>query len=173
MDSMLGIDRIIASTDSVYLFLDIPSAFRHNSSTVSLMKVRIGNLEITDITPEELDELVKRYGGAVPTTQDVAPTPPTYNSHEPIGQGAADTVLLRKLVEAGSEGVTTIDIGDILRRRGKAARPALRDWAKRIGLAPDETIDVFEDARVGTQRGLRLKSSILDVARHLMEMGQR
>lgn len=82
--------------------------------------------------------------------------------------GAADTVLLRKMVEAGTTGMTTDDIGTILGRRGKAARRALDEWAKRIGLITDDNMDAFEFARVGTRRGWRMKSSLLDVAKHLM-----
>jgi len=135
------------------------------------MKVKIGNLEITVETLDELDELVKRYGGttAEPTGDPIqAYAKSLSNGHQPgVGSEAADTVLLRKFVEAGGVGVTTIDIGTILGRRGKAARPALREWAKRIGLTTDDNLEPFEEARVGTQRGLRIKSSLQPVAEHI------
>jgi hypothetical protein len=131
------------------------------------MKVKIGNLEITDVTPDELDELVKRYGGTG-SGDAMIEKPTAGGTSVSLPSGAADTVLLKKLVEAGAVGLTTIEVGDILGRRGKATRPALTEWATRIGLTSDENLEPFEDSRVGTQRGLRLKSSLLDVARHLM-----
>jgi hypothetical protein len=130
------------------------------------MKVKIGNLEITVESLEELDSLVQRYGanaaaegGAQKSNQAERKLP---------NAGAADSVLLNKFVEAGGNGVTTIDVGTILGRQGKAARPALKEWAKRVGLTNDDNLEVFEEARVGTQRGVRLKSSLLDVAKHLL-----
>jgi hypothetical protein len=127
------------------------------------MKVKIGNLEITVDTLEELDELVKRYGTGTDTIQPK----PSFDAKLP-NAGAADAVLLKKFVDAGGSGITTIDVGTILGRQGKAARPALKEWARRIGLTNDDNVEVFEEARVGTQRGVRLKSSLLDVAKHLL-----
>jgi hypothetical protein len=130
------------------------------------MKVKIGNLEDTVDSIEELDTLVARYGSITPNTETHQPKPPVGGGGV-NGAGAADSVLLKKIVEAGAVGLTTIEVGTILGRKGKAARPALKLWAKRIGLSEDENMEVFEDARVGTQRGVRLKSGLLDVARHL------
>jgi len=134
------------------------------------MKVRIGNLEVTDVTPDELDELVKRYGGDVTKTPAREPNQAYAKEIQEAGAaiGAADTVLLKKFVEAGSTGLTTTEVGEILGRRGKAARPAVQEWAIRIGLTQDDALEVCEEARVGTQRGLRIKASLLDVARHIM-----
>lgn len=137
------------------------------------MKVRIGNLEITDVTPDELDALIKKYGNASaskpPAGAETAISPNSKDSTTTPAPAAADTVLLRKFVEAGNEGLTTIDVGTILGRRGKAARPAVKEWAKRVRLIQDDdSLEPFEDARVGTQRGLRLKSSLRDVAKHLL-----
>lgn len=133
------------------------------------MKVKIGNIEISDVTLEELDQLVERYGNSAFEPQGDKPNRPKQQSDAlPAGVGAADTVLLRKLVEAGTNGVTTIDIGTILGRQGKAARPALKEWSKRVGLVTDDSLEAFEEARVGTQRGLRLKTSLIEVARHIM-----
>ena len=133
------------------------------------MKVRIGSIEISDVTLEDLDELVKRYGNAAFEPQaEQKPARKTHSEHSLVaGTEAADTVLLKKLVEAGGTGLTTIEIGTILGRRGKAARPALKEWGRRIGLTADDNLEVFEDARVGTQRGLRIKLGLLDVARHI------
>jgi hypothetical protein len=135
------------------------------------MKIRIGGLEIVDVSPEELDELIKRYGGAVlepSPAVDSGKQHPTTHTHKVTGQGPADSVVLRKLVDAGALGVTTTELGEILGRRGKATRHAVRDWAKRVGLTTDDNIEVFEEARVGTQRGLRIKPSLLEVAKELL-----
>jgi hypothetical protein len=131
------------------------------------MKVKIGIIEISDVTMDELDAIVSRYGDVI-AAGDVVPRVPKNQNSDVPEVAAADTVLLQKLVEA-SEGVTTNDIGDLLGRRGKSARPALREWSKRIGLVSDENIEAFEEARVGTQRGLRLKASFRDLARHILE----
>jgi hypothetical protein len=140
------------------------------------MKIRIGNLELTDITPNELDELVKRYGNAPINAQNQEtrslgqgpPAPPSTPAPPAVAGGAADTVLLKKLVDAGTIGMTTNEIGTILGRRGKAAKKALDEWGVRIGLPTAEHADNFEFARVGSRRGWRLKESLLDVGRHIL-----
>ena len=133
------------------------------------MKVRIGSIEISDLSPKELDDLIRRYGNSGSSGSSKSQQK-SGNGEQPLPShgAAADTVLLKKLVESGDGGVTTIDIGTILGRRGKAARPALREWAKRIGLVTDDNLEAFEEVRVGTQRGLRIKSSLLDVAKHIL-----
>jgi DNA adenine methylase len=135
------------------------------------MKVKIGNLEITVETLDELDELVKRYGNA-----SIETSPQTGDGHKPnvtgaggkqVGSKPADGVVLQKLIDAGTNGVPTNVLGEILGKRGKGARGALRIWSKRVGLSSDDNLDVFEDCRSGTQRGIRLKSSFHDVAKSL------
>jgi hypothetical protein len=137
------------------------------------MKVKIGNLEITVETLDELDELVKRYGNASIENNPQTESAEKAGAHHAGGKshagGAApaDRVVLKKLVEAGLVGVPTNVLGEILGKRGKGARGALRKWSKRIGLSSDDNLDTFEDCRSGTQRGIRLKSSFLDVAKSL------
>jgi hypothetical protein len=136
------------------------------------MKVKIGNLEITVETLDELDELVKRYGNASIETSPQAEGGEKSGMHHAAGKshaGAApaDRVVLKKLIDAGTVGVPTNVLGEILGKRGKGARGALRKWSKRIGLNSDDNFDTFEDCRSGTQRGIRLKSSFLDVAKSL------
>lgn len=136
-----------------------------------IMKVKIGSLEITVESLDELDEIVKRYGGST-----IEASPKSDSNHKPhVPSGgtkshvgtAADGVVLTKLIEAGLNGVPTNVLGEILGKRGKGARGALRKWSKRIGLSSDDNLDTFEDCRSGTQRGIRLKSSFLDVAKSL------
>jgi hypothetical protein len=135
------------------------------------MKVRIGNLEVSDITPDELDELVKRYGGSLPDAPAefsgrVTP-PPANGGKVPAGTTAQDATVLKSLIEAGTGGVLTGTLGELLGKRGRGTRGALRRWSQRIGLNSDENLDTFEECRVGTQRGIRLKSSFLEVAKSL------
>jgi len=136
------------------------------------MKVKIGNLEITLETLDELDELVKRYGGvsidAEPETSAQKPSDGAPRGKAPVGTTPADWVVLNKLVAAGVNGVPTNVVGEILGKRGKGARGALRKWSKRIALSPDDNLDTFEDCRSGTKRGIRLKQSFLDVAKSLL-----
>lgn len=141
------------------------------------MKVRIGTLEVCDVTLDDLDELVKRYGGAVQAggagegnSGAAAGGTAHSGSSKAAGSGhhhgnTADTVILRKLVEGGSQGVPTADLGTMLGRRGKATRGAAQEWAHRMGIVGDAEMEAFEESRVGTQRALRLKPSLLDIAK--------
>lgn len=136
------------------------------------MKVRIGALELCDVSFDELDELIKRYGNAA-----IQPAEGGGDEGEKRhgsghghagknnGHGTTDMVILRKLVDAGSQGLPTADLGEMLGRRGKATRGAVNQWAHRMGIVSDPSIDAFEECRVGTQRGLRIKSSLMDIAK--------
>jgi hypothetical protein len=135
------------------------------------MKVRIGSIEISDVTLDELDELVKRYGNSAiqpPESKsgDQAPKPGGHSKGSSDHHGATtDQVVLQKVVEAGSTGLPTNTLGEMLGRRGKATRGAARQWAQRVGIVNEGGVDPFEECRVGTQRGLRLRSSLLDIAK--------
>ena len=131
------------------------------------MKVRIGGLEICDLTLDELDAVIRRYAGTEDAQADLIANGAVANVQGGVQGGAADRVVLAKLVEAGLGGVPTNTLGDILGKRGKATRGAVRKWALRIGLTSDQNVDPIEDCRSGTQRGIRLKESFLDVAKHL------
>lgn len=133
------------------------------------MKVKIGAIEISEVTPAELDALIKRYGkiaGGVPAQAAGADNGDT--------SGAAlskDGIVLKRLVDAGNAGVKINDLGEILGKRGKAARGVIQKWSLRIGLA-DATTEPFEDCRVGTARGLRIKANLMEVARALLAKPQ-
>ena len=140
------------------------------------MKVRIGALEIVDPTWEELDDLIARYGGGITATSDDAPDSehselprPSPRKNGGSGASASDRVVLERLVQAGSLGLPTQDLGEMLGRQGKSIRPGLLQWARRIGLTNDANIDPFQDIRVGTRRGARLKDSMQHVARELLK----
>ena len=130
------------------------------------MKIRIGQIEFSDLTPKELDELVKKYGAG-----DAAKSPTKQGSPSPsgsataVGTGHTDTVMLKRFIDAGSAGVEAHVVGDILGRRGKATRTGIIEWARRVGL-PDGA-DPYEVTRIGTKRGFRIKTSLMEVARSI------
>jgi hypothetical protein len=133
------------------------------------MKVKIGGLELSDITLDELDELVRRYGNASGGGEHGDATPPKASNGAavPVSGAAADTVVLQKLVEAGTDGVKATSLGTILGKKGKATRGAVREWAKRVGVSSDD--DPIEDCRTdGTARGIRLKAALIDVAKAIL-----
>jgi hypothetical protein len=136
------------------------------------MKFRIGPIEILDATWEDLDELIGRYGnkveGAVGNDDDQLGQQDGTPKRRNGGTSAGDRVVLERLVNAGNLGLPTQELGEILGRRGKSIKPGLLDWARRINLVNDKNIDPFEDTRVGTRRGARLKPSFQSVARELL-----
>ncbi len=138
------------------------------------MKVRIGGLEILDPTWEELDALIDRYGGAVVGTpdenggqgnQEAQRGSPRKNGG---GSSPTDRVVLERLIAAGTAGLPTQDLGEMLGRRGKSIRPGLIEWAQRIGLTKDAGFDPFQEVRVGSRRGARLRDSLQHVAKELL-----
>lgn len=136
------------------------------------MKVKIGAIEIADVSLDDLAELVKRFGNVSLQSADESAggdPPPQGGNHKGSTSGGrgttAEGVILRKLVESGSQGVPTSDLGEMLGRRGKATRGAARQWALRMGIVSDPDIDPFEETRVGTQRAIRIKASLMDIAK--------
>lgn len=138
------------------------------------MKVRIGGLEIVDPTWEELDALIERYGvvvqgssdeGGHQETQEAQRTSPRKNGGS---LSPCDRVVLERLISAGAAGMPTQELGEMLGRRGKSIRPGLVEWAKRIGLTNDANMDPFQETRVGSRRGARLKDSLQHVAKELL-----
>src|SRR5262245_15688252 len=98
------------------------------------MKARIGIVEIVDVSFDELDELVRRYGGI----SETAPLPT--KAMVVVGGVAADRVILERFIQAASGGISTNDLGQLLGRRGKGVKPALDKWAARVALiTPDST----------------------------------
>ncbi len=126
------------------------------------MKIRIGSIEIVDPTMDELDELIKRYGGSIiePQADQKASKTVANTLLQESGAGTADAVLLKHFVEAGNGGHPAKDVGDLLGRRGRrlAGRRRHGPWG-RIGLVGEESQDAFDECRVGTQRALRIKAS--------------
>jgi hypothetical protein len=136
------------------------------------MKIRIGPIEIVDPTWEEVDAIIERYGGRLEGTPAIgdepAGVPEPSGRRRNGGATASARVVLERLIAAGNIGVPTQDLGEILGRRGKSIRPGLMAWALEIGLVSDRNIDPFEDTRVGSRRGARLKPSFQSVAKELL-----
>jgi hypothetical protein len=130
------------------------------------MKIKIGNIEIDQISMDELDEIVKRYGNFDSASVNGGAEPRLRQNDRQVLPNAqvSDRVLLQKLVE-GEGAITANEIATILGKRGRATRSAAKQWAQRVGLTTDCNIEPFDDCRVGTQRGVRLKPSLLDVAK--------
>jgi len=133
------------------------------------MKVRLGQLEFVDPTPEELDELVQRYG--VGQSDDALHQKATKQGKKALADGPRDSVVLRAFVDAGLVGVSAKRVGSLLGKGGKAMRGAARAWATRVGLTHDKGNDPFEDCRVGTARGIRIKTDLQDLAKELLKGG--
>ena len=141
------------------------------------MKLKIGPIEVSDLSLDELYALLDRYadGAELPGSQAIASADSTPHADGGVGNGIghsashADRVVLEKLVRSGNAGVPTQDLGEILGRRGRAIRGGLQSWAGRVGLVQDDGIDPFDDCRAdGTRRGVRLKASLLPVAEKIL-----
>jgi hypothetical protein len=134
----------------------------HSNPGDVIMKIKIGLVEIVDPTMDELHELIERYGGDVEvstaTTGGSAQKDRRVSGANGNGTASpADRVVLERLVHAGTAGVPTQEVGEVLSRRGKAIRRGLISWAQRIGLVQE-----------GTRRGVRLKPSLIPVAEKLL-----
>lgn len=141
------------------------------------MKIKIGPIEVSDLTLDELYALLDRYAESAELSGSPASTGADSTNRTESGvsnggghQGShADRVVLEKLVRSENAGVPTKDLGDILGKRGKAIRGGLQSWAGRVGLIQDDNIDPFEECRAdGTRRGVRLKPSLLSVAEKIL-----
>ncbi len=119
---------------------------------------------------DEIDELVKRYGSdveglaAMERESALAPVTPTGRS----GLGPSDQALLSRFVEAGRRGIPTGDLSTALGRRGKAIRPALDSWSRKIRLVSELGVTAFEATRGARGRGFRLTDHFLRAARNLL-----
>lgn len=124
--------------------------------------VRIRGVEVVCESLDDLDSILERYG----SSPDGAIVSPASRNGSGRGTGA-DTALLRALVEAGSTGISSQMIGDMLGTRGKGVPPALQKWGVRVGLAQGDG-KPFDPARPQGGRGWKLKEGAMSVARHLL-----
>lgn len=119
---------------------------------------------------DEIDELVGRYGSDVRVGEEVdrEGALPQVTPMGRSGLRPPDQALLSRFVEAGQRGISTADLATALGRRGKAIRPTLDAWGRRIGLAADEGITAFEATRGSQGRGFRIRDHFVRVAKGLL-----
>jgi hypothetical protein len=133
-------------------------------------KVRIGRLEISCESLEELDELVGRYGageGAEPVSGGAARQ--SSGAAGSNGESSRDLQLLRALVDAGETGMAAGTVSSMLGGvRGRTVPVAVRKWAVRVKLADAEDNSACVPARPGGQRGWRLNPGALGAAKLLL-----
>lgn len=132
------------------------------------MRIIYRGIPIEADTIEELDELIDRYGTPDDRPASDSGIHATTNKMALKSSSPADKVLLKQLIERGARGVWTKEIGEILGKGGKSLPPAIASWAKRIGLQ-DGSVQPFEYCRVGSKRHVRIKGSVTEVAKHILE----
>ena len=69
---------------------------------------------------------------------------------------ASHRVLLERFVDSGNNGVSTENVGLVLGKRGKGARPALERWSRDIGLVTQDGSQAFQPTRTPDGRGFRM-----------------
>lgn len=135
------------------------------------MRVKIGGLDIFDVSVDELEEIMVRFGIKVPIEDhhfsvDGVNSSPYKITREPSVSPSRDLVVLERFIDAGSTGVPVTELGHIFGKQGKAIRSTVQEWAERV-LGIDGTFEPWEITRIGTQRGYRLKPAMLEVAKML------
>ncbi|HMD54610.1 MAG TPA: hypothetical protein VKJ65_08695 [Phycisphaerae bacterium] len=134
------------------------------------MKVKIGAVEISDISMDELEQILNRFGHMFSDDDRLAGLENAKSNTNMSIHGVSvsqpkDLVALQRFIDAGATGVPVKELGHILGKQGKAIRGAIQDWARRINLVTDGNIQPWEITRIGTQRGYRLKPALMDVAK--------
>jgi len=130
--------------------------------------VRVRGIEIVCESLEDVDAIIDRYGSA--EGADVRPIIGSSNGSATRGnRGGGDMALLRQFIEAGSTGVTSTVIGQMLGTAGKGVPPALQRWGIRIGLAENQASLPLEQARPKGARGWRLNEGGMITAREIVK----
>ena len=129
--------------------------------------VRVRGIEIICESLDDVDAILDRYGSNEGT--EVKPFIGSTNGAGARGGRCGDMALLRQFIEAGSTGVTSTVIGQMLGTAGKGVPPALQRWAIRIGLAESEASLPLEQARPKGARGWRLNEGGMITAREMIK----
>ena len=118
---------------------------------------------------EEFDEIVERYGSEhVSSTGENAHSPERRTSADgPSSLEQRDKVLLQQFIEGGSQGVLNRNIGPMLGVARKGISPALRGWARRIGLVDGDKV-AFDKFTGVNGRGYKLIDGLLPMAKELL-----
>lgn len=120
---------------------------------------------------EEFDEIVSRYGGGNVSSDEPGSTSSggrhRHHGHSTLSQ--QDQVLLRQFIENGSQGVLNSHIGPMLNVERKGISPALRGWARSIGLVGGDKV-AFDKFTSASGRGYKLIDGLLPMAKELLGM---
>lgn len=135
--------------------------------------ISVRGINITVHDWDELEEVVRRFGA------DSGPTHPTHGveipprQRKPYGGGLAidptDRSLLQQFVEAGTKGVISTQVTQVLGKKGRGIPVALDDWSRRIGLVNQEGATAFQAVKRRAGRGFRMTEIYLRTARSLLE----
>lgn len=128
--------------------------------------VRIRGVEVVCESLDDVDQIIDRYGG---TANETAAR--SVNHGAPVANvgTASDVALLRSMVNAGTGGLLSETIGQMLGKKGKGIPPALFRWAMRVGISQTDTGDALEATRPQGARGWRLREGALTVAKEILE----
>jgi len=132
------------------------------------MHVKIRGVDIYLENMDELDMLLEKYGSEIAIGEDANPEPKSKHKQAAGSSSTHDRVILSRFVEAGSTGVETNELGKLLGKMGRGTRNAAKQWALRVGLINSDSVDPFEECRVGSKRGLKIETAHLSVAKELM-----
>jgi hypothetical protein len=132
--------------------------------------VRVRGIEIVCDSLDDVDAIIDRYGlaGDVPLGRQSSSISNGGSSSGSQRTPSGDMTLLRELVEAGSVGVKSLVIGQMLSASGRGMGPALDRWAERVGLKQPGNVSPLEVARPEGKRGWRLNSGGLIVAKDVL-----
>lgn len=135
------------------------------------MKLKYGNLEFSDLTWDEVEQLVTRFGAAGESESSsngsATTTQSTTGSTAAGSSNTADRSILAKMIAAGESGVLTTVLGDLLGKRGRAIPSGIAQWSIRIGLSGSEDVLAVEPARPEGKRGWRIKASMMHLAQEI------
>ncbi len=127
--------------------------------------VRVRGVEVVCETLEDVDVIVDRYGVEGTHQQEGFGLRRT---DRPAGPSARDRAVLKTLVEAGTKGVSSKVLEDMLGRKAKALPPALSAWAARQQVTHDPSVFPFEAARPDGKRGWRLSEGAMTTAKMIL-----
>ena len=132
--------------------------------------VTVRGISITVTDWDELEEVIRRFG--IDSDMEGITIPP--RPRKPQGGGGialdpTDRSLLQQFVEAGSKGVISTQITQVLGKRGRGIPIALDEWSRRIGLVTQTGATAFQAMKRRTGRGFRMTEIYLRTARALLE----
>jgi|SRR5271166_2671276 len=119
---------------------------------------------------DEFDELVERYGadGPLVVGQSNPSGNQTVDRKNASSLQPSDRSLLEQFVTSAKSGVPTKQLGPAIGKSGKAIRPALDAWSRKIGLVTHDGAAAFESVKGAKGRGFRLTHLAGQTARAML-----